>query len=90
MRLEARVAAADLLVRAYWTTHRLPVLVTRSSNNFGPYQYPEKVIPLFATNALDDKPLPLYGDDQFHPSPLGTYLAALVVFATNPSCRAAY
>ena len=42
--------------------HRLPVLVTRSSNNFGPYQYPEKVIPLFVTNALEDKPLPLYGD----------------------------
>ncbi|HWN04064.1 MAG TPA: GDP-mannose 4,6-dehydratase, partial [Candidatus Dormibacteraeota bacterium] len=40
----------------------LPVLVTRSSNNFGPYQYPEKVIPLFVTNALEDKPLPLYGD----------------------------
>ena len=49
-------------MRAYWTTHRLPVLVTRSSNNFGPYQYPEKVIPLFVTNALEDKPLPLYGD----------------------------
>jgi dTDP-glucose 4,6-dehydratase len=58
----ASKAAADLLVRAYWTTHRLPVLVTRSSNNFGPYQYPEKVIPLFVTNALEDKPLPLYGD----------------------------
>src|SRR6266566_1164167 len=58
----ASKAAADLLVRAYWTTHHLPVLVTRSSNNFGPYQYPEKVIPLFVTNALEDKPLPLYGD----------------------------
>ena len=58
----ASKAAADLLARAYWTTHRLPVLITRSSNNFGPYQYPEKVIPLFVTNALDDKPLPLYGD----------------------------
>jgi dTDP-glucose 4,6-dehydratase len=58
----ASKAAADLLARAYWTTHRLPVLVTRSSNNFGPYQYPEKVIPLFVTNALEDKPLPLYGD----------------------------
>jgi len=58
----ASKAAADLLVRAYWTTHRLPVLVTRSSNNFGPYQYPEKVIPLFVTNALEDRPLPLYGD----------------------------
>jgi len=58
----ASKAAADLLARAYWTTHRLPVLITRSSNNFGPYQYPEKVIPLFITNAIEDKPLPLYGD----------------------------
>jgi len=58
----ASKAAADLLVRAYWTTHQLPVLITRSSNNFGPYQYPEKVIPLFVTNALEDKALPLYGD----------------------------
>ena len=58
----ASKAAADLLVRAYWTTHRLPVLITRSSNNFGPYQYPEKVIPLFVTNALEGQPLPLYGD----------------------------
>ena len=58
----ASKAAADLLVRAYWTTHRLPVMITRSSNNFGPYQYPEKVIPLFVTNALEGKPLPLYGD----------------------------
>jgi len=58
----ASKAAADLLVRAYWTTHRLPVLITRSSNNFGPYQYPEKVIPLFVTNALEDRGLPLYGD----------------------------
>lgn len=58
----ASKAAADLLVRSYWTTHRLPVLITRSSNNFGPYQYPEKVIPLFVTNALEGKPLPLYGD----------------------------
>ena len=58
----ASKAAADLLARAYWTTHRLPVVITRSSNNFGPSQYPEKVIPLFITNALEDRPLPLYGD----------------------------
>jgi len=58
----ASKAAADLLARAYWITHRLPVIVTRSSNNFGPFQYPEKVIPLFVTNAIDDDPLPLYGD----------------------------
>jgi dTDP-glucose 4,6-dehydratase len=58
----ASKAAADLLARAFWTTHRLPVIVTRSSNNFGPYQYPEKMIPLFVTNALEDVALPLYGD----------------------------
>lgn len=58
----ASKAAADLLVRSYFITHKMPVLITRSSNNFGPYQYPEKVIPLFITNALEDKPLPLYGD----------------------------
>ena len=58
----ASKAGGDLLALAYWQTHRVPVIVTRSSNNFGPYQYPEKVIPLFVTNALDDQPLPLYGD----------------------------
>ncbi|MGH7307966.1 MAG: dTDP-glucose 4,6-dehydratase [Candidatus Rokuibacteriota bacterium] len=58
----AAKAGADLLALAYWRTYRLPVVITRSSNNFGPYQHPEKVIPLFITNALDDQPLPLYGD----------------------------
>jgi dTDP-glucose 4,6-dehydratase len=58
----ASKASGDLLALAYWTTHRTPVVITRSSNNFGPFQYPEKVIPLFITNALDDQPLPLYGD----------------------------
>lgn len=58
----ASKAGGDLMALAYGTTHRLPVLITRSSNNFGPYQYPEKVIPLFITNALEDRPLPLYGD----------------------------
>ena len=58
----ASKAGGDLLVLAHWHTHRVPVLITRSSNNFGPYQYPEKVIPLFVTNALDDQSLPLYGD----------------------------
>ena len=58
----ASKAGGDLLALAYWHTHRVPVVVTRSSNNFGPYQYPEKVIPLFITNALEDRPLPLYGD----------------------------
>lgn len=58
----ASKAAGDLMVLSYWTTYRLPLLITRSSNNFGPYQYPEKVIPLFITNAIEDQPLPLYGD----------------------------
>ena len=58
----ASKAGGDLLALAYWQTHRVPVLISRSSNNFGPHQYPEKVIPLFITNALEDQPLPLYGD----------------------------
>jgi dTDP-glucose 4,6-dehydratase len=58
----ASKAAGDLLARAYHVTYGLPVLITRSSNNFGPYQYPEKLMPLFITNALDDISLPLYGD----------------------------
>ena len=60
----ASKAAGDLLVLAYHATYGLPVVVTRASNNFGPYQYPEKIIPLFVTNAIDDEPLPLYGDGQ--------------------------
>src|SRR5437867_1056670 len=52
----------DPLALSYWRTHGVPVVITRSSNNFGPYQYPEKVVPLFITNAIDDQPLPLYGD----------------------------
>jgi dTDP-glucose 4,6-dehydratase len=47
---------------AYAETYGMPVVITRASNNYGPYQYPEKLIPLFVTNAIDDKPLPLYGD----------------------------
>jgi dTDP-glucose 4,6-dehydratase len=58
----AAKAGGDLMVRAYFVTHGLPTLITRGSNNFGPYQYPEKMMPLFITNALEDKPLPLYGD----------------------------
>jgi len=54
-------AGGDLLVRAYFKTHNIPVVITRSSNNFGPYQYPEKLISLFVTNALQGKKLPLYG-----------------------------
>ena len=58
----ASKAAGDLLARSYFVTFKLPVIITRSSNNFGPYQYPEKVIPLFITNALKNKELPLYAD----------------------------
>ncbi|MGB6429587.1 MAG: dTDP-glucose 4,6-dehydratase [Candidatus Acidiferrales bacterium] len=55
-------AAGDLLVRSYVRTYGFPALITRSSNNYGPYQFPEKFLPLMITNALDDKPLPIYGD----------------------------
>jgi dTDP-glucose 4,6-dehydratase len=58
----ASKAAADLLVLAYRRTYGLPVIVTRCSNNYGPYQFPEKLIPLMITNALEDRPLPVYGD----------------------------
>jgi dTDP-glucose 4,6-dehydratase len=58
----ASKAGADLLVKAYHKTYGLPVLITRSSNNFGPYQYPEKLIPVLILNALHDEPLPIYGD----------------------------
>lgn len=58
----ASKAAGDLLARSYFVTYKLPVMITRSSNNFGPYQYPEKVIPLFITNLLNDKKVPLYAD----------------------------
>ena len=58
----ASKAGADLLCRSYFKTFGLPVIITRCSNNYGPYQFPEKVIPLFITNALENKPLPLYGD----------------------------
>ena len=58
----ASKAGADLLCLSYWTTYGTPVTITRGANTIGPYQYPEKVIPLFATNALDDIRLPLYGD----------------------------
>ncbi len=58
----ASKAGADRLAYSYFATYGLPVLVTRASNNYGPYQFPEKVIPLFVTHAIDDVPLPLYGD----------------------------
>lgn len=58
----ASKAASDHLVRAYFHTYGLPVLTTNCSNNYGPYQFPEKLIPLVIINALEDKPLPVYGD----------------------------
>jgi dTDP-glucose 4,6-dehydratase len=58
----ASKAGADRLAYSYWATYDVPVVVTRASNNYGPYQFPEKVIPLFVTNAIDDMPVPLYGD----------------------------
>lgn len=58
----ASKASGDLLVNAYFITYNLPVTITRGSNNIGPYQYPEKVVPLFTTNAMDDQQLPVYGD----------------------------
>jgi dTDP-glucose 4,6-dehydratase len=58
----ASKAGSDLIALSYFTTYGLDVVVTRSSNNFGPFQYPEKVIPLFVTNLLDGLPVPLYGD----------------------------
>jgi dTDP-glucose 4,6-dehydratase len=58
----ASKAASDLIALSYHSTYGLPVVVTRSSNNFGPYQFPEKVIPLFVTNLIDQRTVPLYGD----------------------------
>ena len=58
----ASKASADLVVRAYGQTFKLPVNITRCSNNYGPYQFPEKLIPLMIGNALEDRPLPVYGD----------------------------
>ena len=58
----ATKVAADRLAYSYWATHDVPVVITRASNNYGPNQFPEKVIPLFVTNAIDDIPVPLYGD----------------------------
>jgi dTDP-glucose 4,6-dehydratase len=58
----ASKAGADRLAYSYWATYQVPVVITRASNNYGPHQFPEKVIPLFVTNALDNLPVPLYGD----------------------------
>ena len=58
----ASKAGADRLAYSYWATYDVPAIITRASNNYGPYQFPEKIIPLFITNAIDDMPVPLYGD----------------------------
>jgi dTDP-glucose 4,6-dehydratase len=58
----ASKAAADFLVQAFFKTYRVPALITRCSNNYGPYQFPEKLIPVLITNAMEDRPLPIYGD----------------------------
>lgn len=58
----ASKASADLLCLAYWRTYGVPVTITRCSNNFGPYQFPEKLIPLVISNAIEDRPIPVYGD----------------------------
>jgi dTDP-glucose 4,6-dehydratase len=58
----ASKAGSDLLALSYFSTYKLPVTVSRASNNYGPYQFPEKLIPLMISNALEDKPLPIYGD----------------------------
>ncbi len=58
----ASKAGSDLLVRSYFVTYKLPVVITRASNNYGPYHFPEKLIPLTISNALEAKPLPIYGD----------------------------
>jgi dTDP-glucose 4,6-dehydratase len=58
----ASKAGGELLAMSYHTTYGVPVVVTRASNNYGPFQYPEKLVPLFVTNAMDGEPLPLYGD----------------------------
>jgi dTDP-glucose 4,6-dehydratase len=58
----ASKASSDLLARAYFQTHRLPVCITRCSNNYGPYQFPEKMVPLFVTHLMDGLKVPLYGD----------------------------
>ena len=60
----ASKAGSDLLARSYFVTYKMPVLITRASNNYGPYQFPEKLIPLMIANALEDRSLPVYGDGQ--------------------------
>ncbi len=60
----ASKAGSDMLARSYFATYRVPVIITRASNNYGPYQFPEKLLPLMISNALEGRPLPVYGDGQ--------------------------
>jgi len=60
----ASKAGSDLLARSYFTTYKVPVIITRASNNYGPYQFPEKLLPLMISNAFEGRPLPVYGDGQ--------------------------
>jgi dTDP-glucose 4,6-dehydratase len=85
----ASKAGGDRLAYSYHATYQLPVVVTRCSNNYGPYQYPEKLIPLFVTNALEDKPLPVYGTgknvrDWIH---VGDHVRALDALLRTPGCE---
>ena len=82
----ASKAGGDRLAFAYWATHDLPIIVTRCSNNYGPRQYPEKLVPLFVTNAIDDQPLPVYGTglnrrDWLH---VDDHCSALVTLLRHP------
>jgi dTDP-glucose 4,6-dehydratase len=84
----ASKAGADRLAFSYWATYGLPVIVTRCSNNYGPFQYPEKQLPLFITNALADRPLPVYGDgrntrDWIHVDDHATALEAILTAADD-------
>jgi len=87
----ASKAGADRLAFSYWATYGLPVVISRCSNNYGPYQYPEKQLPLFITNALADRPLPVYGDggntrDWIH---VDDHCSALVALLTAPEQQVA-
>jgi len=85
----ASKAGGDRLAHAYWASFDLPVVVTRCSNNYGPRQYPEKLIPLFVTNAIDDQPLPVYGTglnrrDWLH---VDDHCAALIALLAQPGAE---
>jgi dTDP-glucose 4,6-dehydratase len=85
----ASKAGGDRLAFSYWATYGIPVVVTRCSNNYGPYQYPEKMIPLFITNALQDEPLPVYGSgrnvrDWIH---VEDHVLALDAILRTPGCE---